>query len=35
MKTDYREIVKRSTQSMVITEYLRTILCFVQKYINI
>jgi hypothetical protein len=29
MKTDYREIVKRSTQHMVRTEYLRTILCFV------
>jgi hypothetical protein len=29
MKTDYREIVKRSTQHMIRTAYLRTILCFV------
>jgi len=29
MKVDYREIVKRSTQLMVKTDYLTTLLCFV------
>lgn len=29
MKVDYREIVKRSTQHMIKTDYLRTVLCFV------
>lgn len=33
MKVDYREIIKRSQQHMITTEYLKTMLCFVPTYI--